>query len=78
MVIGVFNLTGMMIQSAQESPHAEFQLDISSLPSGIYFVRLTTESGSALRKLAVERNQMPFYSFTNFVRNFFVPAFTSR
>lgn len=49
----LFNAMGMLVMTI--SPVSEtFKLDVSALPAGIYFLKLDTSKGAAIKKIVVE------------------------
>ena len=47
----IFNVSGQMIQSAANPGH---QIDVSSLPQGIYFIRIETDQGTVTKHFVKE------------------------
>lgn len=53
--ISLLNLLGETIQSSHAEKKEVYKLDISKLPEGIYFVKLSTLSGIATRKIIISK-----------------------
>ena len=51
--IEIFDFLGKLMSSNQETGN-EIKLDISSYPSGIYFIRLNTDQGFIVKKIIKE------------------------
>jgi hypothetical protein len=53
--IEIFDLLGKKVQSLEiRNPELETVLDITSLPNGVYFVRIKTENDVVIRKVVKE------------------------
>ncbi len=50
----IYNVMGMDVQSELINQKSEMSVDIRALPPGIYFIKVTSEKGSAVQKLVVE------------------------
>ncbi len=53
--INLFNSQGKMVYSEKNIMQTTFQLNISYLPSGLYFCRVVNETGMTTRKITISR-----------------------
>jgi hypothetical protein len=49
--IEIFDIFGRNVNSKFKIQNSKFDVDISHLPTGIYFLRITTENGIVSRKI---------------------------
>lgn len=53
-IVGIYNLTGGQVKYSKFCDHNLMEMDVSTLPKGMYLVKLQTRSGVECRKLIIQ------------------------